>query len=340
MNVTSRRPAIFATSLLLLLALGATNVAAAQALPGLTPAAKAPGTLRLATWNLEWLIAPRDFPQLARDCVPPKGESNNPRSIPCDVATDNGRTDADFEALARYARALDADVVSLQEVDGVAAAGRVFKSHSFCLSSRPNVQNNGFAIRQGVPFRCGTEVVALGLGGRVRYGVELVLYPDTAREMHLLSVHLKSGCPRQTLDSRREACVLLARQVPELERWIDAQAAAGHRFAVLGDFNRDLLADRGPARDANGAQLSLWSEIDDGDPPGAKLLTVADGQPYSNCASNQNYQGYIDHVVLGAALAKWRVPGSFVRLTYADADASSRKLSDHCPVGVDLQLPR
>ena len=174
----------------------------------------------------------------------------------------------------------------------------------------------------------------------MRYGVELVLYPGTAREIFLLSVHLKSGCPRQTLDSRREACVLLARQVPELERWIDAQAAAGHRFAVLGDFNRDLLADRGPARDANGAQLGLWNEIDDGDPPGAKLSTVAEGQPYSNCASTQNYQGYIDHVVLGAALAAWRVPNSFVRLTYADADAASRKLSDHCPVGVDLQLPR
>ncbi|MEY4357868.1 MAG: hypothetical protein RL469_1194 [Pseudomonadota bacterium] len=340
MNHSSARSVLATKLLLLLLTSALAPIALAQALPGITPAVKAPGTLRIATWNLEWLIAPRDFPQLARDCVPPKGESNNPRSIPCDVATEGGRVDADFEALARYARALDADVVSLQEVDGVAAAGRVFKSHSFCLSSRPNVQNNGFAIRQGIPFRCGTEVVALGLGGRVRYGVELVLYPGTAREMFLLSVHLKSGCPRQALDSRREACVLLARQVPELERWIDAQAAAGHRFAVLGDFNRDLLADRGPARDANGVQLGLWNEIDDGDPTGAKLSTVAEGQPYSNCASTQNYQGYIDHVVLGAALAAWRVPNSFVRLTYADADAASRKLSDHCPVGVDLQLPR
>ena len=196
MTHSSARSVLVTKLLLLLLTSALAPIALAQALPGITPAVKAPGTLRIATWNLEWLIAPRDFPQLARDCVPPKGESNNPRSIPCDVATEGGRVDADFEALARYARALDADVVSLQEVDGVAAAGRVFKSHSFCLSSRPNVQNNGFAIRQGIPFRCGTEVVTLGLGGRVRYGVELVLYPGTAREMFLLSVHLKSEIGR------------------------------------------------------------------------------------------------------------------------------------------------
>lgn len=332
---TLRRPRparLAAVALCAALSFIAGSQARSQSLPGITPAAKARGTLRIATWNLEWLIAPRDFPTLAQNCSPPKGESNNPRSIPCDVATDNGRTDADFEALAAYARALDADIVSMQEVDGVAAAGRVFRTHSFCLSSRPGVQNNGFAIRQGIPYRCGEEVVSLGLGGRVRYGVELVVYPDTPREMHLLSVHLKSGCPRQALDSRREACTMLARQIPELERWIDAQAATGHRFAVLGDFNRDLLAERGAG--------GLWDEINDGEPAGATLVTVVEGQAYTNCTNTQNYQGYIDHVVLGSKLAAWRVPGSFVRLTYSDVDAASRKLSDHCPVGVDLQLPR
>ena len=316
---------------------GATVTLAA---PAVQPAPKSLGTLRLATWNLEWLIAPRDFPALAKTCVPPNGEPSNPRSIPCDVATVGARTNEDFEALASYARKLDADVISLQEVDGVAAAGRVFKEHAFCLSSRPHVQNNGFAIRRGIPYRCGEEVVSLALGGRVRHGVELVLYPGTDRELHMLSVHLKSGCARQGLDSRREACVLLARQIPELERWVDAQAAAGHRYAILGDFNRDLLAEREPARGDDAVRPGLWSALDDGDPPGARLIAVVEGQPYSNCTSSQNYNGYIDHVVLGASLATWRVPGSFVRLTYDDTEAAQRKLSDHCPVGVDLRLPR
>ena len=90
MTHSSARP-VLVTKLLLLLTSALAPIAVAQSLPGITPAAKAPGTLRIATWNLEWLIAPRDFPQLARDCVPPKGESHNPRSIPCDVATEGGR---------------------------------------------------------------------------------------------------------------------------------------------------------------------------------------------------------------------------------------------------------
>src|SRR6187402_852432 len=40
----------------------------------------------------------------------------------------------------------------------------------------------------------------------------------------LLSVHLKSGCARDTLDSTRAGCAVLAHQIPILERWIDAQA--------------------------------------------------------------------------------------------------------------------
>jgi ADP-ribose pyrophosphatase YjhB (NUDIX family) len=43
--------------------------------------------------------------------------------------------------------------------------------------------------------------------------------------------------------------------------------------------------------------------------------------------------------VLGASLAAWRVPGSFIRLGYEPKDALQRKLADHCPIGVDLRPP-
>ena len=81
----------------------------------------------------------------------------------------------------------------------------------------------------------------------------------------------------------------------------------------------------------------LWAEIDDGDPPGARLVDVAAGQRFRNCHPGQNHRAYIDHVVLGEKLAAWRVPGSFVRLTYDPGEALQRKLPDHCPVGVDLR---
>ena len=317
----------------------ATLLVACQSPAGHSDAAAAATVrpLRIATWNLEWLVAPEDFRALARNCVP-RGASpgTRKRSLPCDVAADHERATADFDALARYARELDADVIALQEVDGPAAARRVFGGYQFCFSRRTNVQNTGFAIRAGIPHRCGEDFLPLSLGDRLRRGTELVLHPGTPGEIRLLSVHLKSGCGKRPLDSPRDQCEVLARQVPELERWVDAQAAAGRAFAVLGDFNRELLADRGPARNEAGAVRSLWAELNDDQPAGALLVNVAEGQKFVNCSPDQNYGGYIDHVLLSQSLAPRRVPGSFVRLTYEPRDALQRKLSDHCPVGVDL----
>jgi len=298
-------------------------------------------TLRIATWNLEWLIAPEAFLGLARTCVPRDGSPGaRERYIPCNVAMEPERSALDLRVLERYVDRLDADIVALQEVDGIAAARRVFRNHDFCFTQRAGVQNTGFAISKGVPYRCGPDLLALSLDDRVRRGAELIVYPGEKREFRLLSLHLKSGCARRTLDDPRRDCQTLARQIPELERWIDEQAAAGRPFGLLGDFNHDLLAGEGPARNAQGQIRNLWAEINDGDPKGLELINVAAGQPFVNCAPDQNYRSYIDHTVLDARLAEWRVAGSFVRLTYEARDALQRKLPDHCPVGVDLRIPR
>lgn len=325
------RRTLLAIALVVLVALG---------VPGMNAEAARSGTLRIATWNMEWLIAPEDFPGLARTCVP-RDVSPGPRkrSIPCDTARELDRSTLDFTVIERYVRQLDADIIALQEVDGVAAARKVFRNHDFCFTRRVHLQNNGFAIRKGIPHRCGPDLVSLSPDGRLRHGAELVLYPGDRREIRLLSVHLKSGCSRRPLDDPKRECADLARQIPALEDWIDRQAAAGRRFGVLGDFNRDLLADEGPARNELGQIRSLWTEIDDGDPAGLDLVNVAAGRRFSNCSPDQNYRNFIDHVVLDDKLAAWRVPDSFVRLTYEPDDALQRKLPDHCPVGVDLRIP-
>jgi len=125
--------------------------------------------------------------------------------------------------------------------------------------------------------------------------------------------------------------------VPVLEQWIDAQAAARRPFAVLGDFNRDLLRDQGPARADSGTPLRLWPEIDDGDPPDADLTNTAAGGRFVNCSMRQAFRGYIDYIVLSRSLAARLVPGSFDRVVYSTQDAVARKLSDHCPVSVRLR---
>jgi endonuclease/exonuclease/phosphatase family metal-dependent hydrolase len=319
--------------------LGAARFALVLLLACLAPSAHAAAeTLKIATWNLEWLISPNAFQKLKAGCAP-EGTPvrGDVRRLPCDVASHLERSSRDFAVLARYARVLDADVVALQEVDGADAARLVFSDYDFCFTTRKHVQNTGFAIRRGLAFRCGPDVTSLSLGDSLRRGTALTLFPGEGREMSLLSVHLKSGCSSKPLSAPDKACSELARQAPALEAWIDLQARAGRRFIVLGDFNRDLLAEQRRGFNAN-PRDSLWAGIDDGDPPEADLHNAAEGQPFRNCSPGQGYRGYIDNIVLSRSVTAQVMPKSFSRVTYSAADARHAKLSDHCPVAIRLRL--
>jgi endonuclease/exonuclease/phosphatase family metal-dependent hydrolase len=289
-----------------------------------------PDTIKLATWNLEWFMKPETLRALTPACTAPDAPRDGARrSIPCDVAHELARSGEDIAALRSHARALDADVVALQEVDGAEAARLVFPGYEFCFSGRVAVQNNGFAVRDGLPFTC-RDLDELSLSDDVRRGVELRLFPGTPREIRLLSVHLKSGCARDSLAATRPACGQLSRQIPTLERWIDTQASEHKPFAILGDFNRDLRREpEGP---------SLWGELDDHDPPEADLVNTAEGHSFQNCLPSQTFSGYIDYIVLGRRMARGLVNDSFGRALYPPEDALRRKLSDHCPVFIRLRL--
>src|SRR5690349_2760923 len=291
----------------------------------------APAELKIATWNLEWFMTPETMRALTPACTPADAPRDGARrAVPCDVAHELARSREDIAALKKHARALNADVIALQEVDGPDAARLVVPGYQFCFSGRIAVQNNGFAIRRGLPYVCAPDVTDLSMNDDVRRGVELRLFPDSAQEMRLLSVHLKSGCARDALDSSRPSCAELARQVPALERWIDAQAAGHRPFAVLGDFNRDLRREP--------AGQSIWADIDDADPPDADLVNTAEGQSFQNCMNSQTFSGYIDYILLGRQMAQGLVDGSFGRELFPPKDALRRKLSDHCPVFIRLRV--
>lgn len=295
--------------------------------------------LELATWNLEWLIAPATFRALKSACAAEGGPvRGSERRLPCDIAHGRERSASDFAALARYAAELDADVIALQEVDGPEAAALVFPDHAFCFSGRRHLQNTGFAIRRGVPHRCGPDVRGLALGDSLRRGAQLILYPGTPAELRLLSIHLKSGCARDPLGSAREACRDLARQVAALEEWIDGEARRGRPFAVLGDFNRDLLREARQPAGPSAAETTIWGALDDGDPPEADLENALEGARFVNCAAGQPFRSYIDFIVVSRSLAKRVVPKSFERITYRPADVWRYRLSDHCPVAIRIRL--
>ncbi len=298
---------------------------------GSMPVQPASGELKLATWNLEWFMKPETLRALAPACTPRDATRDGTRrAVPCDVAHELARSDEDIAALRKHAHRLDADVIALQEVDGADAARLIFPGYDFCFSSRVSVQNNGFAIRRGLPHACAGDVTDLSLSDDVRRGVEVRVYPDTPREMRLLSVHLKSGCARDPLDSTKPSCAQLRRQIPVLERWIDTRAAEQVPFAVLGDFNRDLRQEP--------AGVTLWSDIDDADPPGADLVNTAAGQSFENCSPQQTFSGYIDYIIVGREMARGLVSQSFGRALFRPGDAARRKLSDHCPVFIRLKV--
>src|SRR5262249_49920852 len=159
--------------------------------------------------------------RLKTNCAPEgTAARGDVRQLPCDVASRLERSSRDFAVLARYARELDADVVALQETDGAEAARLVFPDYEFCFTARTHVQNTGFAVRRGIPFRCGPDDRELSLGDSLRRGKEITLFPGTPQEMRLLSVHLKSGCSSKPLTAPDKACRELGRQAPILEAWL------------------------------------------------------------------------------------------------------------------------
>lgn len=244
------------------------------------------------------------------------------------------RTEADYAAMRGYVTRLDADVIAFQEVESKAAAERVFDPaiYTVVIEERVgadrrgpcrgrdgltiNAQRTGFAIRKDVPFDRLPDFTDIQVGDvDLRSGVDLIIRPRGGDPIRLLSVHLKSGC---SSGDQNDACPVLRQQVPVMERWIDARAEEGVRFAVLGDFNRRL----GIANDA------VWAEWDDASPANADLI-LASGDRAANC--NPRYRDFIDFVILdrraGADLTE-----------FEEHTFSSDPLSDHCAISASIAL--
>jgi endonuclease/exonuclease/phosphatase family metal-dependent hydrolase len=258
--------------------------------------------IKVATWNIEHLRA-----------------ENNIGAVK--------RTDADYEALAVLAEELDADIVALQEVDGPEAAARVFDptEYNFFFSDRNDVQRTGFAVRRTIEVVADEDFVELSLDGSVRRGTDITVKIGD-QHLRLLSLHLKSRCFHDPLDTDNRHCRKLAAQLPVLESWIDARTQENVPFIVLGDFNRRF--------DAAGDEF--FPEIDDGAPAPLDLVRAVEGQE-SDCLGGR-FPIYIDHIVLDEQAAVFMVDGSFEQIQITEADEEIFALSDHCPIAVQLSL--
>lgn len=276
-------------------------------------------TIRIATWNMEWLVSPTTAHAARLAC-----RSGQRDSLPCDVAED-ARDSADLARLAAYVRELDADIIAFQEVENEGIAGRVFRDYRICMANGSGAQHVGFAVRPQLPHRCGPMVESLALEGRSRKGMSLQLTPASGPPIELLAVHLKSGCSRDPLETDSMACSLLQTQAGHLATWVEERSAQGSTFIVLGDFNRVP-----PAADDDVFWQPLLS-------PGTSLLTAQ--LPFRNCQLGQPYLAYIDHILVSNNLRGNLVPASESHQGFRHADGRYQ-LSDHCPVSVSLKLAK
>lgn len=264
--------------------------------------------IKLATWNLDWLTTrPPGDPALPADVTPKRAE--------------------DIAALRAIAGRLDADVIAIEEVDGGQAAASVFPPERYAVFMTEDqvVQRVGFAVRRGLHVTPHPDLAALDVypptaRAHLRSGADITL-DLPGGQLRLLALHLKAGCRSDPLgESRRPACRVLAAQARVLQSWIAARAGAGEAFVVIGDFNRRVEAD-----DDFTATLA-----------GATPLTEATAGRASPCWGGE---AFIDRILLGGAARRWLEPESLRVLVYHDADRDARRrLSDHCPVSVRLDI--
>jgi endonuclease/exonuclease/phosphatase family metal-dependent hydrolase len=266
-------------------------------------------TLRLASWNLEFLAA-------------------------ADGSGCNPRTAADYAAMRAVVDSLNADVIAFEEAESVEAASRVFDPAHYtvvmearpgrpggaCSAQQPNQifirQAVGFAIRRGLSFVRAPDLTELEVGNaNLRSGVDITVTPKGGMPLRLLAVHLKSGCFEGTTGT---ACPQLLKQIPVVAKWIDEAAAGPTRFAVLGDWNRRL----GLPGDA------FWATIDDASPPNADLR-LADERVAPRC--DPKFTAFIDHIVLDKRAGAQFL--GFKETTFPQG----RRPSDHCPIVADLR---
>ena len=298
-------------------------------------------SVRIASWNVEYLMTPATHLALRDNCAQNGGMvGGDDRTLPCAITKREPRTPDDYASAAQLRRAsCAADIVALQEVDGPDAAEQVFPGYDFCFSTRAHTQKNGFAIRRGLPHRCEPEYEPLSLDNAVRRGVVVTFFPGHRQrvpaDVRAPEVRLPGGSADR---AEGRNCDLLSRQVAPLEAWIEGEANAGRRFGVLGDFNRRFTHREGPgARRRRPAAQRLRRDRR------RRSGRVETHQHHRRARSSRRarrdseYREYIDTILLGRDLAKSVLKKSFVRVVFNDQDAKAHWLSDHCPVGIELR---
>lgn len=263
-------------------------------------------TLKISTWNVEWLL---------------DSQMQHAPQIPDDIPH---RTADDLAALATYAKRLHPDLIGLQEVGDTATLARLFgtQDYQLFLSGDDIPQHTALAVRQGLRVKRNPDVTALALNPtaarhRLRSGLDVTVSTESA-DLRVLIVHLKTGCWDNPLSETHHSCPILFQQFRALQDWLLQRTKNREAFAIIGDFNRRMTRTD-----------PLFMALNQITP--LELVTAGRASPCQNGSS------FIDHILLGGDASKWAQPDS-LRVMVLPQDGA-RTLSDHCPVSITLRIP-
>lgn len=308
--------------------------ACAAALASGLRAGRVPNTVRIATWNVRWF--------------PDGGPGNKAHSGPGPQATR-------VEWLACALAWLDADAVALQEIKSTARAedalreltrrldemtgGRYRVERDHCDKGTQHVA--WLFDERKVQARSFRDVAALNPRGdacadQLRPGLGGYFVFKGGLDVHLVSVHFKSGGKRHELDTRRQSFDAVAAAYRDLQN-----DAPDSDVVLVGDFNTMGCSKCSP-------KVTSTEEIGDVD----RILNGLE-MPFRRIPAeprcSEYYRGegqLLDHFVVDRGMreaptaAKARVFGYCGELACGrvkgEMPRAYLELSDHCPVALDL----
>jgi len=270
----------------------------------------------LSTWNLEWLTL-----------------------NPSEKFASSERSEQDFSQLNNYFSQSNSQILAFQEVDSIEAIQKIVGAdYQIFISDRTSNpkkqfddinQYTGFAIHDSISTIDPNDFSLLPnkKSSKLRYAT-YVITTVNEQPVHLLSVHLKSGCLGQ--QKNNYACSTLEQQTNELTEWINIREENNEIYMILGDFNHTLAHPRS----------WLWKQLEEKTTNTPKLLTK---ETKGSCTVKQWKRGWpkyttftrlIDHGLTNISENIFTIS----QQPFNQTDVKKYQLSDHCPILFEVNL--
>ncbi|WP_105901570.1 endonuclease/exonuclease/phosphatase family protein [Vibrio gangliei] len=272
-------------------------------------------SIKVATWNIEWLT-----------------------TSPIHSIKESKRSNQDFSLLNAKFHQIAPDVLAFQEVGSKDAIEKVVGPfYRVYLSDRSKASNRdhqfddlnqytGFAVSTDWQVKDPRDI-ELSPNSKLRFASYIILQKTGEPDVHLLSVHLKHGCAAAKKSSR--SCRQLEQQGQALNQWMKQRVADEQAFIVMGDFNHNLSFHND----------WLWRRIQQGIENKIELITETTPalcQVKSNRDPNRlyRYPQLIDHIIISKPSRGQEAK----QVLFTREEALYHHLSDHCPVVSQVEV--